>query len=123
LVLRTPIGGGRIMIRQLDGGQRIVTLGYGTTMISDMRLEGDSGNGGILFANSAQVGSQKVSDLPPESVLIQIDNIGGAYAYIRSLLGLLKTWDFTDEIREQLAALERDLILLTESNLKHDPEV
>lgn len=111
------------MIRQLEGGQRVIILGHGTTMISDVRFEGDDCNGGILFANSAHVGYRKVADLPQEAVLVQIDNIGGAYAYMRSFFGLLKTWDFNDEIKEQLATLERDLIVLTDANLKRDQEV
>jgi len=76
------------MIEDFKNGVRKVTLGEGTTYISQVLVDGDTMSSGICFSNKIPVNKEFIGD----EVIIEIVNFQGAMSYMRAVIELLKSW-------------------------------
>ena len=73
------------MITELKNGIKIIELGQGTTFISQAIVE-DNISSGIVYSNSS-------SGMDNNSIIIEITDMKGVMSYIKSICGLLETWN------------------------------
>ena len=76
------------MIGNFNNSIRKVTLGEGTTYISQVLVDGDTMSSGICFSNKIQINKEFIGD----EVIIEIINFQGAMSYMRAVIELLKSW-------------------------------
>lgn len=76
------------MIRKLENGTTLITLGQGTVFAGLARLKENDDPIGICFTNQKTEG-----DPANDSVVIQIETINAVASYIMALIRLLETWD------------------------------
>lgn len=89
------------MLKELENGVRIIELGQGTTFISQAIVNDDNDEGissGIVFSNSP-------TGMDNNSVIIEITDMKGVMSYVRSICGLLETWNI-DGTQEALRLLQ-----------------
>lgn len=77
------------MIGNFNNSIRKVTLGEGTTYISQVLVDGDTMSSGICFSNKIPLNKEFVGD----EVIIEIVNFQGAMSYMRAVIELLKSWN------------------------------
>ena len=96
------------LIKILDNGIRIITLGEGTTYIGQCINKKTNESDGILFSNTAILPKNKIDELSGEEVAIEITNFQGAMSYIKAITDLLITWKI-DGLKEKLEDLNNIL--------------
>lgn len=100
-------------IRVLDNSNiRVIELGQNTTGISQVLVDKSKMSSGIAFSNTLD---GKLSD---NGVIIQITSMLGVTAYIRAILGLLKTWDLDKNSKIIINGIELDLIKFMDKRKK-----
>lgn len=99
------------MIEIIEDGVRKVTLGEGTTYISQCIPKGTAESSGILFSNKPPLPEESFS-FQGDEVIIEIYNVQGALSYMKALVGLLGTWKI-EGTEEQLKDLRETLDILT----------
>ena len=77
------------MIENFKNGVRKVTIGEGTTYISQVLVDGDNMSSGICFSNKIPINKEFIGD----EVIIEITNFQGAMSYMRAVIELLKSWN------------------------------
>ena len=77
------------MIGNFNNSIRKVTLGEGTTYISQVLVDGDTMSSGICFSNKIPLNKEFVGD----EVIIEIVNFQGVMSYMRAVIELLKSWN------------------------------
>ena len=88
------------MIEDFKNGVRKVTLGEGTTYISQVLVDGDTMSSGICFSSKMPINKEFTGD----EVIIEIVNFQGAMSYIKAIIELLKSWNIkgTEDKYEEL---------------------
>ena len=77
------------MIGNFNNSIRKVTLGEGTTYISQVLVDGDTMSSGICFSSKMPINKEFTGD----EVIIEIVNFQGAMSYIKAIIELLKSWN------------------------------
>ena len=98
------------MIEEFENGVKIVTLGEGTTYISQIFVDGDDVSSGILFSNQPPLNKEFIGN----EVIIEITNFKGAISYIKAILGVLESWkiDGLDEEYENfLKTIDKKMVM------------
>lgn len=82
------------MIEIMDNGIRKITLGEGTTYISQCIPPDADMSSGILFSSKPPLpkGTIAESRFQGDEVIIEITNFQGAMSYMKGIVELLKTW-------------------------------
>ena len=96
------------MIENYENGVRKVTLGEGTSFISQILVDGSEMSSGILFSNKPPVNAEFHGD----EVIIEITNFQGAMSYMKAVVELLKTWKI-EGLDKQFDDLSNSLEMLT----------
>jgi len=78
------------MIEDFKNGVRKITLGEGSTYISQILIDGDEISSGICFSNKYSA-NDKYS-FNGDEVIIEITNFQGAMSYLKAGIELLKSW-------------------------------
>jgi len=88
------------VIEDFKNGVRKVTLGEGTTYISQVLVDGDTMSSGICFSSKMPINKEFTGD----EVIIEIVNFQGAMSYIKAIIELLKSWNIkgTEDKYEEL---------------------
>jgi len=77
------------MIEDFKNGVRKITLGEGTTYISQVLIDKDIMSSGICFSSKMPINKEFTGD----EVIIEIVNFQGAMSYIKAIIELLKSWN------------------------------
>ena len=78
------------MIEDFKNGVRKVTLGEGTTYISQILVDGDNMSSGICFSNKYSTNNKY--NFNGDEIIIEITNFQGAMSYLKAGIQLLKSW-------------------------------
>lgn len=94
------------MIKKLDNGTTLITLGEGTVFSGIARAGEENTPVGICFTNQKGVNMS-----PEEAVVIQIYNEQGVASYLMALMNLLDTWtdDKGSALAKNIEAIKKDL--------------
>jgi len=79
------------MIENFKNGVRKITLGEGTTYISQVLVDGDTMSSGICFSN--KYNTNEKYDFQGDEIIIEIVNFQGAMSYMKAVIELLKSWN------------------------------
>jgi len=91
------------MVKDLESGIRVVTLGEGNTKVSQCIPNNCTYSNGILFCNELPNQKGETPRFHGDEVIISIMNMNGALAYIKAIIELLKTWNLDE--KDQLTSL------------------
>lgn len=94
------------MIRKLDNGSTVITLGEGTVYSGLVTVEGYDRPFGISFSN------QKGENIDPNgTVIFEVQTNEAVASYLMSLVRLLETWDKNkdSDFSKHVENLKRDL--------------
>lgn len=93
------------MVRNVEGSNvRVIELGEGTTYISNVVKKNSKKSIGIVFSN------YQTNILEDNSVIIEIKNSKGVFAYLNALIQFLKINQEEEENINLLNNLEKELM-------------
>lgn len=90
------------MIRKLDNGTTLITLGKGTVNVGIIKPKDSDVANGIGFTTG--------NEIDAESVVIEINDYKGVASYLLGITKVLATWTDDHEFLANVHSLQKDLI-------------
>jgi len=92
------------MIKKLDNGNTVITLGEGTVFVGNVHVNDDKIASGIYFSNNRE-------GMTDDGIIIEMSNKKAVASYLMALVRFLETWedDKESQFNKNIEGLKKDL--------------